>query len=101
MVSMGIITEKIAEIKEEMKLAGLWKKQMPAWVKDYAEKNITTGHNFAEWLQFVYLPNAMQLENMGRMGTGNHIVPQAMHYFGTDVKKGKLLQLLIELDSLL
>jgi hypothetical protein len=35
------------------------------------------------------------------MGTAeNYIVPQAMKFFGDDMQKGKLLQLLIELDSL-
>jgi len=31
----------------------------------------------------------------------SHIVPQAIKFFSEDVKKGKLLQLLIELDAVL
>jgi len=88
---------KTAEINDELKKIGLWKKTEPAWVKDY-EANTKIIHNdFAEWLQFVYLPNCMQ--NKGSSNAS--IVPQAMKYFGDDVKKGKLLQLLIELDALI
>jgi hypothetical protein len=31
----------------------------------------------------------------------SYVVPQAIHYFGDDIKKGKLLELLIELDALI
>lgn len=84
------------EIISELNKNGLWKKTEPAWVKNY-EANKNTFHNdFEEWLQFVYLPNCLQ----NKAGASPSIVPQAMKYFGEDVKKGKLLQLLIELDAL-
>jgi uncharacterized protein YqcC (DUF446 family) len=101
MTSAAVITDKVREIRDEMKQAGLWLKQQPAWVNDYAETKINTGQNFACWLQFVYLPNLLQWENRGAGGVKNYIVPQAMRFFSADVKRGKLLQLLIELDSLL
>ena len=87
---------KIDEIIAELKKNGLWKKSEPLWVNDY-EANTKIVHNdFAEWLQFVYLPNCLQ--NKG--SSISSIVPQAIKYFGDDVRKGKLLQLLIELDAL-
>lgn len=89
--------QKVKEINDELKMTGLWKKQPPAWVNEYAERNIATEEDFAGWLQFVYLPNAMQQYNRNEK---KFIAPQAMKFFGEDVKKGKLLQLLIELDSL-
>ncbi len=98
---MSAITDKVAELKTEMKRIGLWKKQVPYWVNEFTKGNIKTEQDFAEWLQFVYLPNMMQLENRSSMGAEKYIVPQAIQFFGTDVQKGKLLQLLIELDSLL
>ena len=98
---MDRITDKIIAIKDEMKVMGLWKKQLPVWVNEYTEQNITTEQDFTEWLQFIYLPNIMQPENRNSMGTTeNYIVPQAMKFFSEDMQKGKLLQLLIELDSL-
>jgi len=98
---MQNITDKVTAIKNEMKETGLWKKQLPAWVNEYCGQSITTEQNFAEWLQFIYLPNILQPENRGSTGnTENYIVPQAMKFFGEDMRKGKLLQLLVELDSL-
>lgn len=90
--------QKIKEITHELKQAGLWKNQMPAWVMDYKRKMIQDEQDFLEWLQFIYLPNCMSATVMDKKVL---IVPQAMKFFGEDVKKGKLLQLLVELDSLI
>ena len=89
------------EIKSEMKQTGLWKKYIPAWVNEFTNSSIKTEQDFAEWLQFVYLPNMIQLENRSSIGAEKYIVPQAVKFFSADVQKGKLLQLLIELDGLL
>lgn len=88
---------KIEEIIVELKQNCLWSKTEPAWVKNYEAQKIFLQDDFAEWLQFVYLPNFMP----GKTSAAPSIVPQARKYFGDDVKKGKLLQLLIELDALL
>jgi uncharacterized protein YqcC (DUF446 family) len=90
MTETFLITEKINEVIEEMKKTGVWENETPPWVKE-----------FSEWLQFVYLPNRMQEAASNRwVIEKKYIVPQAVKFFGNDVKKGKLLQLLIELDSL-
>ncbi|MEO7308512.1 MAG: YqcC family protein [Ferruginibacter sp.] len=95
------ITEKINQVKEEMKLSSLWKNEPPAWVKEFEKRNINSGEDFIEWLQFVYLPNRVQEAESNRLiYERNYIVPQAVRFFSSDIKKGKLLQLLIELDSL-
>jgi uncharacterized protein YqcC (DUF446 family) len=98
---INTITDKVAELKAEMKQVGLWKKQVPYWVNEFTQSSIKTEQDFAEWLQFVYLPNMLQQENRSSMGAEKYIVPQAVQFFGADVQKGKLLQLLIELDGLL
>jgi uncharacterized protein YqcC (DUF446 family) len=90
------LEEKANEIIAELKLTGLWKKQIPAWVTDYEEKLIQTEDDFLDWLQFVYLPNCATDARALR----KNITLQAIKFFKEDVKKGRLLQLLIELDSL-
>lgn len=90
--------QKIKEVTNELKKAGLWKKQTPGWVTDYKEKLIQDEQDFLEWLQFIYLPNCATVTVMDKK---TYIVPQAVKFFGEDVKKGKLLQLLIELDAVL
>src|SRR5689334_5739362 len=88
--------QKIKEIANELKKTGLWKKQIPAWVTDHKGKEIRDEQDFLEWLQFIYLPNCNT-----SMDNKTYIVPQAMKFFNVDVNKGRLLQLLIELDSII
>lgn len=84
-----------------MRSAGLWKTKTPAWVKEFDKRTITNREDFSEWLQFVYLPNRVQeTESRQPVPEKIYIVPQAVKFFSNDIKKGKLLQLLIELDSL-
>ncbi len=96
------ISDKIEELEQEMKAAGLWQKQSPDWVNNFDEKIIFSGNDFAHWLQFVFMPNHIN-SDMGISYTKEKkmIVPAAIKFFGDDVQKGKLLQLLIEIDALL
>ena len=97
MVAVTVAEQKVQEVITELKRTGLWNKQIPVWVTEYEEKVLRDEQDFLEWLQFVYLPNcSRQLGINGR----RFIVPQAVKFFSDDIKKGKLLQLLIELDSL-
>jgi uncharacterized protein YqcC (DUF446 family) len=98
-VSTTSIYVKVNEIIEELKKNGLWKKSPPSWVNDFDKISIATEQDFADWLQFVYLPN-IRLGKGVRQTEISHIVPQAVHYFGDEITKGKLVELLIELDAL-
>ncbi len=101
MTGTFLIAGKINEVRAEMKRTGLWKMEIPAWVKEFEKRTITNREDFSEWLQFVYLPNRVQeAESRPPVMEKIYIVPQAVKFFGSDIKKGKLLQLLIELDSL-
>lgn len=102
MVKRELISQKVQGILEEMKQTGTWKKCQPEWVNEFQKINIITEHDFIDWLQFVYLPNILnQANNNVAIIQKRNIVPQALKFFAEDVKKGKLLQFLIELDSLL
>lgn len=91
------VANKILEIKNELKELGVWKQTMPVWVGDFGQATTSSERDFMDWLQFVYLPNCLhQSVTTGRQ----YIVPQAIKFFNEDLKKGKLLQLLIELDGL-
>jgi uncharacterized protein YqcC (DUF446 family) len=101
MAETFLIAEKINEVKAEMKRTGIWENETPAWVNEFEKININNGADFNEWLQFVFLPNRMQeTTNNAWIIDKTYIVPQAVKFFGSDIKKGKLLQLLIELDAL-
>ena len=93
--------EKVRELIAELKSMGLWKKEPPPWVLDYQQRDIATQQEFLEWLQFVYLPNLIpQSGNHNILQVRKYVAPQAIRFFNEDIRKGKLLQLLIELDAL-
>lgn len=94
------LKDKINEVREELKRNGLWKKNLPVWVTDYEQREINTHEDFTEWLQFIYLPNRLEQTETKDQLPESFVALQAKKYFSEDVRKGKLLQLLIELDSL-
>lgn len=101
MTAEEAINRKIFEINREMKLLGLWKTEIPEWVTDYDKRNFRSGDDFTRWLQFVFLPNCL-VNTYGYSRDGRkYIVLQAKKYFMKDIHKGRLLQLLIELDALI
>jgi uncharacterized protein YqcC (DUF446 family) len=95
------INKKVIEINREMQLLGLWKKETPDWVTDYDKRRTRLEEDFSRWLQFVFLPNCLINESKSPQKNRKYIVPQAKKYFSGDIEKGRLLQLLIELDSLI
>lgn len=95
------IAAKTKELETELKATGLWQNVMPDWVHWYQEGSGLVQPGFAQWLQFVFIPNHLHKSKMIPAGEKQLIVPHAIRCFGEDVRKGKLLQLLIEIDSLL
>lgn len=95
------LTDKIAEIYEELHRTANGERTAPEWVYRYGR---TTENEpaFDEWLQFVYLPNLLKkLQRREVIERQQNLAPQAVCFFGEGLQKGRLLQLLIELDSLL
>lgn len=101
MADIAFLEEKIKEIQDEMKKVGIWARTTPAWVIRYEQSKHISEKDFSEWLQFIYLPNKRNdLTAHKEINTETYIVPQAMKFFEADISKGKLLRLLIELDSI-
>ena len=98
---VNTITNKTMELEEELKNTGLWQTDASAWVHWYNDESSIAKTEFTQWLQFVFIPNHLHKNKMMPAIEKNLIVPHAIKYFGDDVKKGKLLQILIEIDSLL
>lgn len=96
------IADKIGEIQAEMQRIGLWNPHQPAWVNHYSLDEGLTEAKFSEWLQFIYLPNLLrQAHGHQSVALKENVTPQAVKFFSDEVKQGKMLQLLVELDSLL
>jgi uncharacterized protein YqcC (DUF446 family) len=95
------ITRRIEELEEELKHNGLWQKDTPCWVEYYDNTLAYIDNDFAQWLQFVFIPNHLLYIKNETSTNKISLVPQAIKYFGIDVNKGKLLQILIEIDSMI
>ena len=94
------IAAKTKELEEELKAAGLWQKYTPPWVHWFSEGS-AAHYDFAQWLQFIFMPKPLNKNKTMPAAERNLLVPHAIKYFGDDVQKGKLLQILIEIDALL
>ena len=93
------IIQKVIEIKAELQRIGLWQLYAPTWINDYKMYKLSSLQDFCGWLQFIYLPNKLQI-TCDHVTERQYIVPQAVSFFKDHLQKGKILQLLIELDAL-
>jgi uncharacterized protein YqcC (DUF446 family) len=98
---VNLIILKTHELEEELKLNGLWQNELPEWVTAFDKNSIISITDFAQWLQYIFIPNHLHKIKNIALAEKKLIGPQAMKYFGDDVKKGRLLQILVEIDALL
>ena len=96
------IADKLDMLEEELKKLGLWQKSVPAWINNYEIIDFETECDFDTWLQFVFIPNQRNLTTT-KLGQHKeyHLVASALKYFSLHIQKGKLLQVLIELDAII
>lgn len=80
-------------IKDAMQKAGVWSNEAPDWIRNYKEGPIV---NIWQWLQFIHLP----LRSSGIIHYPNYLAPQLSTYINGDPLHSKILQLVIELDSI-
>lgn len=80
-------------IKEAMQQAGVWSNETPDWIRYYNEGPI---ENIWQWLQFIHLP----LRSSGIIDQPHYLAPQLGNYMNSDPLQRKILQLVIELDSI-
>jgi len=92
---------KTAELEDELKQTGLWQNELPEWINEYDASSSITTVDFAQWLQFIFIPNHLKKHKTAATAEKKLLVPQAVKHFSNDVNKGKLLQILIEIDGLL
>ncbi|MEP6675646.1 MAG: YqcC family protein [Ferruginibacter sp.] len=95
------IIAKAMELEAALRAASMWQKEIPAWVHGFEGSSGMPAIDFAQWLQFVFIPNHLQQNSAIPVAGKKLIVPHAVKYFGDDVKKEKILQLLIEIDAML
>ena len=95
-----LIPGKVEEVLCELKEQGLLKVIPPAWVNHFQPGEMRVDE-FGDWLQFIFLPNCIHHCGSRIIIPSNDVALQAKDFFGNDPERHKLLQLLIELDSLM
>ena len=85
--------DQIDLIKEAMKQAGVWSKEVPDWIRNYNEGPID---NIWQWLQFIHLP----MKSNGNLLHATYLAPQISAYTREDAALQHILQLVIELDAI-
>lgn len=91
--------EKIEEVKIALRQLGYNTIKPPEWTRRFStDATGAVKGSFLDWLQFVFLPNCVANRSQ-QMPL--RIAPQAALFIGKDEKEIKLLQLLVELDSLI
>jgi hypothetical protein len=87
------LAQQIGQISEAMKKAGVWSSEIPAWLDHHKQDEIP---DIWQWLQYIYLP--MRLN--GQWFKPHYIAPVIGPYLNTTPELKRILQLVIELDSL-
>lgn len=97
---LNTITRKIIELEDELKNTGIWEQTVLCTLPMHEVDNTPSTADFIQWLRFDFIPNHLQKKKIANREK-RLLVPHAIKYFGEYLHKGKLLQILIELDSLL
>jgi|SRR5690606_1535817 len=100
MVSDSLLHSKLEELKQELKIQGLWKKGAPGWVQEFRQEDWQKAE-FFDWLQFVYLPNRLLYNpDFSINEHENFIKLQVKKHAGETLMDKKILSLLIEIDAI-
>lgn len=91
--STNELKDQIDRIKQAMMQAGVWSTEIPSWLDQYQLDQIP---DIWQWLQYIYLP--MRLN--GQWFKPHYIAPVIGPYLNTTPELQRILQLVIELDSL-
>ena len=84
-----------------MKKLKCWKKSVPQWVEQFNHHAQLEESDFFSWLQFVYLPNILTRDNTSGGMRMCSIADQCGKFLKPGPENRRLIQLLVELDSLL
>lgn len=96
------LIQTIDAIRQTMIQNGLWKAASPEWVWHFDGKEAPCAQSFAEWLQFIYLPNKMMaMQHLQKEpAVGNAVMLQALHHLPKGTLPEALVTMLIELDNI-
>ena len=97
----GLYTDKLNDLQDALKEYGLWQDEVAGENVLFSPGVLVTANDYARWLQDVFFTG---VSLPARIKTGDEkrtTMLQAIKFFSIGDEKGKLLQILIEVDALM
>lgn len=95
------VSSKLEQIEAEMRRIGIWQSDplLPEQY-DFRAAFAADSLSFAQWLQFIFIPNVKSATASGKFPFESHVAAQAVREFGGMDKASALISLLDEFDKL-
>lgn len=95
------VVSKLEQIESEMRRTGLWQ-ETPLEPEQYDFRAAFAGDTmtFAQWLQFIFIPNVRSAAASGKFPASSHVSAQAIREFDGMDQAPQLITLLSEFDAL-
>jgi uncharacterized protein YqcC (DUF446 family) len=92
---------QLERIGNEMKRLGLWQRHpLEPGQYDFHAAFAADSMSFAQWLQFIFIPNVKSASTSGIFPSESHVAAQAVREFDGMDKASVLISLLAEFDNL-
>jgi uncharacterized protein YqcC (DUF446 family) len=101
MPSTQSVLVKLEQIEREMRQIGLWQKE-PLHTEQYDFRAAFAGDtmSFAQWLQFVFIPNVKRAAETTNFPASSQVAVRAVREFDGMGETSTLIELLSEFDAL-
>jgi len=95
------VLAQLERIEGEMKRIGMWQEQpLEPEQYDFRAAFAADSMSFAQWLQFILIPNVKKASTSGKFPSESHVVAQAVREFDGMDEASVLISLLAEFDNL-
>jgi uncharacterized protein YqcC (DUF446 family) len=96
-----MVLSKLEQIETEMRRIELWQEQ-PLQAAQYDFRAAFAGDtmSFAQWLQFIFIPNVKRAAESGSFPASSQVSARAVREFDGMEQTSRLIELLSEFDTL-
>jgi uncharacterized protein YqcC (DUF446 family) len=95
------VLSKLEQIEDEMRHAGLWQNgTLEPEQYDFRAAFAGDTMTFAQWLQFIFIPNVRSAAAASQFPSESQVGAQAVREFDTLPEASRLITLLSEFDAL-
>lgn len=97
----SLVLSQLDRIEAELKRIGMWQDDpLRPEQYDFRAAFAMDTMDFAQWLQFIFIPNVRTAAGQHKFPASSHVAAQAAREFETVPEAIRLLELLSEFDAL-